>query len=240
MTETVIAGEINAGEAAQVRAELEALISSVDKSTFDIAEKLYQVKSHAFYQPTFNTFKEFTDSLKIKARKAQYLTRIVEVFTEVGVPRTQYEPLGIARLREISSLDPKINWKNPETGVETPMSHFIKSFVEKGEEIEMDDLKQHVRTLKGFTGENDIVWHNWPFTRQVSENIIAPALALAKANIGSVGKDDEGISQDASDSRCIEVWAVEYLNDVNSNPLNQGFMDEVTDEAEIISNDVEE
>lgn len=221
MHETVLVGEMVAGESAKARAQLESLINNVNKSTLDIAELLAKVKTNAFYQPEFNTFQEYVDTLNIKARKAQYLTKIVEVMAEVGLTRTQYEPLGIARLREISSLDPKATWTNPETKEETPMSHFITSFVEKGDEIEIDQLKQHVRTLKGFCGENDLVWRNFCITRLVAESTIDPALELARNNIGSVGKDDEGVSKDASDGACLEVWAVSYLNDASNNVLSE-------------------
>ena len=221
MTETVLVGEAVAGQAAQARAQLEALINNVNKQTIDVAELLHKVKSNFFYQPTFDTWKDYIKSLNIKERKAQYLTKIVETFTACGIERAQYEPLGIARLREITSLDPNASWTNPETGEIVSNAHFITTFVEKGEEIEIETLKQHVRTLKGFTGENDIVWRNFPFTRLVAENTIDPAIALAKANIGSVSKDEEGFSKDASDSACVEVWAIEYLNDAANNPMNQ-------------------
>ena len=64
------------------------------------------------------------------------------------------------------------------------------------------------------------MWWNVPFTRSAFENTITPALELAKANIGSVSKDEEGISIDASDSKAIEMIAVEYLNDASNGNLN--------------------
>lgn len=229
MHESVLVGEAVAGESAKTRAMLVSLIESINKNTLDVAELLHKVKVNGYYQSECSTFKEYTESLNIKARKAQYLTKIVETFETVGVPRSQYEPLGIAKLREISSLDPNITWKNPVTNDETPMKEFIVGFVESGAQIELDDLKKHVRTLKGFTGENDIVWRNLPFIRQVVEKTIDPALELARANIGSVGKDDEGISKDASDSACVEIWAAEYLLNPANNPMNQELSQAVFD-----------
>lgn len=205
---------------------LVSLIHSVNSSTFDIAELLYKVKSNGYYQIEHATFKEYTESLEIKSRKAQYLTRIVEVMEQVSIPRTQYEKLGISKLREISSLDPALTWKNPLDNTETPMKQFIIDLVGAGEDMDLEAIKKHVRTLKGITGENDIVWRNIPFTRIVAEKTIDPALELTRANIGSVGKDDEGISKDASDAACVEIWAVSYMNDPNSNPLNQEFESE--------------
>jgi hypothetical protein len=221
MSDTVLVGEAVAGTSAKARAYVVALIENVNKQTLDLAEALYAVKSNGYYQEEFPTFREWTTSLGIKQRKAQYLTRIVEVMEQVDIPRTQYEKLGIAKLREITSLDPALTWKNPLDNTETPMKSFITDLVEAGADMELDDIKKHIRTLKGLTGENDIVWRNIPFTRIVAEKTIDPALELTRANIGSVGKDEEGISKDASDGACVEIWAVNYMNDPNSNPLNQ-------------------
>ena len=214
-TPTVIVGEAVAGEAAATRKELEALIQNVNKSNFDLAELLHKVKSKGYYYP-FTTFQEYSATLKLKKRKIQYLTRIAGVFDAVGVPRTVYEPLGVARCREISSLDPDEVWKNPNTGNETKLSQFILGFVEKGEEIPMEELKSHIRTLKGFVGDNDIVWRNIPFLRSVAEGVWDVAIEKAKALIGSTGKDDEGISQDASDAAAAEVLAATFNTDPNS------------------------
>jgi hypothetical protein len=233
MHEAVIVGEAVAGESAKTRAMLVSLINSVNKSTLDIAELLAKVKKHGYYQAEHSTFKEYTESLDIKARKAQYLTRIVECFESVGIPRTQYEKLGIAKLREISSLEYEGTYTNPVSGEKTPLKEFVTEFVSKGSDMDLDELKKHVRTLKGFVGENDIEWVNLPFTKSVLDNTIRPAAELTRANIGSVGKDDEGISKDASMASVIEVWAVEYLNDPSNNPQNQQVAEEEPDEAEV-------
>lgn len=216
-----IYGDAVAGqEDKKVRSALENLINTVNKSNFDIAELLHTVKSKGYFMAWgYTTFKDYSATLNLKDRKVQYLTKIVETFAAVGVDRKEYEPLGIARCREISSLDPSAIWTNPESKLETPMKEFIVGFVEKGEEIDMDTLKQHVRTLKGFVGENDLTWINICIKRSVLDNTIRPALELAKNFIGSVAKDSEGISQDASDGTALEMIAVEYLNDPANNVL---------------------
>ncbi len=211
----VLVGEVQAGEAARAKSRLEAIINSVNRSSFDIGELCHEIKTKGLYAP-YTTFQEFSRTLKIKPRKIQYLTRIAGVFEQVGIPRSQFEPLGVARCREITSLDPQASWVNPETGGDpVPMADFIRGFVEKGEEIEMDDLKRHVRTLKGFVGDNDLVWVNLCLTRSVYDNVWTPAVEKAKALIGSVGKDDEGISKDAGDGAVAEIFATNFLNDPN-------------------------
>jgi hypothetical protein len=215
-TPMVIVDSAIAGEAVTVKHRLEELIQNIDKNTFDIAELLYTIKKKGYYAP-FNTFQEFRRSLKLKPRKSQYLTRIAGVMEEVGIPRSQYEPLGIARLRDIASLEPTEIWTNPVSLQSTPMREFIKGFVDYREDdggyIDPEKLKINIRTLKGLVGENDFDWLHLYMKRSVIDNTARPALELMKAHIGSVGKDEEGISQDASDSRAAELIFADYLVD---------------------------
>lgn len=242
---TVIVGEAIAGESAKVRNKLETLINSVNKSTLDIGELLYSVKYKGHYAEWgFPTFNDYVKSLNIKERKAQYLTRIVGVLSQVGIARGIYEALGIARLREITSLEPDGNYVNPETGLVTPMAEYIKGFcepdAETGELFELEKLKHLVKLLKGMAGPEALRWVNLQMTNSAYDNTWLPAMNLAKANIGSVGKDDEGISKDASDGAAAEVLAISYLND----PANQ-FADLLTDllaeedEADVVTEETD-
>jgi len=211
--QSVIVGEAVAGESAKTRAMLESIIKNIDKQTLDAAELLEKVQSQGLYNPDFNTYKEYTRSIGLKDSKAEYLPKIVRVMKSVGFERKDYDKLSISRLRHISSLDPEKTWKNPETGEEVPFKDFIVNFVQKGEEIDMETLLQHIRTLKGFVGENDITWLNLPFARITMDNTVRPAIEKMKALIGSVAKDEDGMSKDASDSRCVEMITVHFLND---------------------------
>lgn len=213
--EAVIVGEAVAGVSAKTRATLESLIKNIDKQTLDVAELLHKVQSENLYHPDFNTYKEYTRSLKIKDSRAEYLPKIVRVMKEVGIERKKYETLSIGRLRAITSLEPSKVWTNPETKEETPFKDFIAEFVNKGDEIEMEDLQKHVRTLKGFVGENDITWLNLPFQRVTMEKTIRPGIEKMKTVIGSVGKDEDGMAKDASDSYAVEMAFAEILADEN-------------------------
>lgn len=212
---SVLVGEAVAGETAQVRHKLEELINSTNKSAFDIGELASKVKQSGDYAG-YTTFKDYSKTLAIKPQKLRYLMTIADVFAAVGIKREKYEPLGISRCRAITSLDPYATWKNPQTGEETPMSEFISEFVEKGADMSLEEIQQHVRTLKGITGEDDIVWVNLPFKRLVVDTTLKTGFELARKNIGTVSVDDEGIAQEASNSKCVEVWAADYI----TNPAN--------------------
>lgn len=219
----VIVDSVIAGEALATKHQLEQLILSVNRSSFDIADLLLTIKRKGYYAP-FTTFKDYCNSLKIKPRKAQYLTRMADVMEEVGVPRFQYEPLGISRLRDITSLEPSDLWTNPLTGEKTPIREFIIGFInyreENGDFINPDRLTQNVRTLKGFVGENDFEFLTLSFQKSAMEQVVRPALELAKVHIGSVNKDDEGISQDATDSSAAVAIFADYLSDPTNDFAN--------------------
>lgn len=220
--EAAIIGEAVAGESTAIRSQLESLINNHERSLFDIGELLYKVRRSGFYTHWgFDTFKDYCASLQFKERRAQYLTRIVGVMSDLGINRDEYESLGVAKLREITSLDVNGTWTNPQTGETTPLKDWIAGLVDRGEDMTMDEIKQHVRTLKGFVGDNDLVYETYCYTRLTKEQTIDPAKELARRNIGSVGKDDEGTSKDASAGRCAEVWAVEYLNNPANNVLEE-------------------
>lgn len=212
-------GQKVAGESAKVRKQLEQLIKKVNSSAFDIAELLHTIKKNGYYEG-FTTFQEYTKTLALKPRKAQYLRRIAEVMEEVNIPREKYEPLGIAKLREITSLNVNDTWINPETKEETPIRTFIENFIEKGPDINLEEIKGYVKTLKGLVGPEAMGWLHLYMKEQAIEQVARPALELAKAKIGSVSKDDEGMSKNASDGSAAESIFAAFLADP-SNELGE-------------------
>jgi len=98
------------------------------------------------------------------------------------------------------------------------VKEFITAFVDKGNELEMDLLKQHVRTLKGMVGDNDIVPRTLNFQRSVAENTWDKAVDLVRLTVGSVTKDAEGMSKDASNERCAELMAADVLSNPSYQP----------------------
>lgn len=210
--QTYLVGEQVAGQSAKVRKQLEQIINKVNSSSFDIAELLYSIKKNGYYEG-FTTFTEYVKTLDIKPRKAQYLTRIAQVMGELGITREKYEPLGTAKLREITSLDVNGTWVNPESKVEIPVKSFIEGFVEKGSEMGLEEIKNHVKTLKGLVGVEAMGWLHLYMKQIAIDNTARPALLLAKKKIGSVSKDDEGMSHDASDGAAAEMVFADWLAD---------------------------
>lgn len=205
-------GEIVAGEAKQARHRLEHLIKDGHRNTFEIARQLHLIKSKGYYDG-YNTFTEYISTLDFKLRKAQYLRRIAEVMEILGVPPEVYEPVGLSKLREITSLNLDTVWINPETEEEVPMGVLIATFLDKALALSVEEVKAYVRVLKGLTPETEMVGRHFYVPTQVLHEIINPAVETAKRLIGSVGRDDEGIAKDPSDGRALEVICIEFLND---------------------------
>src|SRR5580698_7360666 len=162
MFEEVIIGEAVAGEAAKVKKQLEGLIANWNRSTFDIAVLLSDVKKNKFFKGYgFDTFLDYAKSLDMKTRKIQYLVRIVDIMDECGVSDDEYRPIGIAKLREITSLDvtdsegQPVIYDDPEKGESHEMRDIIIGLVTKAPEMSLEDIKKYVKILKGFVGDND-------------------------------------------------------------------------------------
>lgn len=223
MQDIVIVGEAVSGERAEVQKALKKCIKLLNTSTFDIAELLFKTKSkHLYTEPTFA---DFVKTLDIKPRRAQYLETLAEVMSAANITRAEYEPIGVTKLRVITRLDPAATYTNPDTNVAEPMVDYIVGLVElatQHPEKTADDLEQSVRVLMGETGDNDMTWLNIRLLRLTKENIVDKAFEKAAINIGSVATDAEGVEQDASDGRKLEIICAEYLTDAHSNPEMTG------------------
>ena len=213
MPDTVIVGEVVAGQAAKVLKQLNAAIKQEATSTFDIAELLYKVKKdHLYKEPTFAAF---AASLSIKQRKAQYLERIAEVMDVCGLTRAEYEAHGVTKMRAITRLDPTVIYTNPLTSEATPMSTMIVGLVELAGEKTTDELDDAVDTLMGKVGDDAPTWLNLPFAKIVMENIIRPAIEKAKALYGDAMKKPGEEVTDISDSKAVEVIMISFTNDTS-------------------------
>lgn len=213
-------GEVVAGESKKARDHLESLIKNAHKNTFAIGRQLHTIKVKGYYDG-YTTFTEYLNTLDFKLRKAQYLRRIAEVMEILGIPPETYEPVGLSKLREICSLSLDKIWINPETEEEIPMGLIIAGFMDRAISMSVDEVKAYVRILKGLTPDDEMVGRHFYVTKQVDEEVVKPAIEMAKRHIGSVGRDDEGMAKDPSDGRALEVVCVEFLNDPANSFLSQ-------------------
>lgn len=209
----VIEGEVQAGQGAKVCKQLKALINTVNVSTYDIMDLLHEVKTNKFYHPKYESFKEFAETLDMKASKSFYLVRIKERMLLAGIEREMYEKVDISKLREIAVLEP-----TDEAGVTSKIVlDQIKLLVMMGANKSLIEIKEKVAEFQGNVGEE--AWDFMTLKLKKSQKaVIRQALELVKAQIGSVGKDADGNSKDASDGSALEKMALDYLSDPNNAP----------------------
>ena len=218
MNEQAIVGENIAGQATALRKRLLLLSENLKEQTFDLAAALTEAKKY-WSQWGYESLGDYSEQeLNIKERKARYLVRIVEVCAAVGVKREHYELVGITKLREITTLDPKATFFNKETKENEPMSDHIFKLLWDAQEMTAEQIEKEVKRLKGQDGPNAQVMRSFGVTQSCWTEVISVALELARRNLGSKGRDSEGSAIEYSDGACYEALAANYINDPNNYP----------------------
>lgn len=225
----VVMGEIEAGRGAKVRREINKLIKAVSTNSFDLMDLLYEVKSNHYYSPDFESFSKYAKSLEIKYSKAYYLVQIKSLMVGVNLDRPLYEPLGIYKLRTIA----KLKLEGEYNGI--PMPQVIKELVEKAASMSDEEVKLAVDEILGLTKDESMVWLNIQLKKSARDNVIKPALELAKKHMPeSQTQDAEGNYIDPSDGAALEMICANFLADVNFNPpIEQESVGEASIEQEI-------
>ncbi len=219
----VIIGEAVAGQQAAranaVRKALSVLSEDIRVSTFDMAILLYEATANNYVQGWgFESVADYgAKELGLKERKVQYLVRMVRICNAVGVKRSDFEPVGVSKLREITSLDHTASYFNTLTKNNEPMSEHIVDLLSRAEDMTYDQVKQAVSVLKGEVGENARVWvPSFWVTKSCMENVILPAREMVRKRLGSAPvKDEAGNAIEYSDGVAEELIHAEFLADPN-------------------------
>lgn len=223
-----IIGEAVAGRTAEVRKRMRMLAGDLTKNTFDIAELFLEAQTSGYcFQWGFESLGDYAATeLGIKHRKAQYLARIVKVCREAGVPRKDYEPVGVTKLREITTLDSESLFWNADLKKHEPMVEHIVRLIAEAPEMTTVEIELEVARLKGMTGENAMVMRAYKVTKSAWENVVARCFESIRKRLGSAGRDGAGAAKEYSDGAVIEALCAEY----NADPRN--FMEE-PDESQV-------
>lgn len=212
-----IFGEIEAGRSAKVREQIKTLLTNVHTYTLDVAELLSEVRKNKYYiQWGYNSFREYAVELDIKESKAQYLARIADVMEAIGAARADYENVGLSKLREITSLDTSGEYTHPNGGSTVPMKDIIAGLLESSKDMSYAEVKEYVKTIKGLTGDDELVWINFCLKKAAKEEVVLPALELVRKQLGSKGVDTDGMAVEYSDGACLESICADFLADPNN------------------------
>lgn len=202
----------------EVKKELKRLTQVMQLNTFYLAELFHEAQSHAYFlEWGYNNLGEFAQKeLGIKERKAQYLARIIKVCRGVGLKPEHYEPAGISKLREITTLDPDGHWFNKETKNNEALDEHIVDLIAEAPDMTITEIKEAVAKLKDQTGEDRRVIRSYGITQSAWDNTVKPAMELARRNMGSAGRDEAGNAIEYSDGAIIEAICINYLQDPNN------------------------
>src|SRR5580698_1121171 len=221
--EQVVVGDQEAGRAASVKRAINKLISGVNQSTFDLAEKLYEVKTNQYFTAYgYESFSKFVKDLNgLKYSKGFYLTRIVDLMKGAAVEREQYEEVGLTKLRAISRL----SLEGEFAGV--PMPLVVRELTLKAAAMDYEQVVEEVNKILGLTEDESMVWLNLYVKKSVRDLVIIPAIELAIKHMPESQKvDDEGNHSDPSKGAAMECICANFLADENFNteegttPLN--------------------
>jgi spore coat polysaccharide biosynthesis predicted glycosyltransferase SpsG len=128
-----------------------------------------------------------------------------------GIPRTEYEPIGIAKLRVITKLEPLDKDGKLATctieGEAWTVVEAIQAIAADAVTTDIEQIEEQVKRIQGKTGK-----------RIVKDAVIKPALEKCKLVIGTVAEDEDGMAIEPSDSAALEGLAAYYLSDATVAP----------------------
>ena len=224
MTDPVaIIGEAVAGRSATVRKTLQKLSLNIDKSLFDAAELLYECQSNNYYSEWgYTSLPDFAEKeLGMKARRAQYLSRIVLVYRAVGLKREAVEKTHISKLREIARLKPEGSFFNKKEGKNEPLAdHIVRLFLD-ADTLTLAQIKEEIAILLGQIGPDRRVIRSFSTTQSAWEGVFVPAMEKIRRRLGSEQRDDGGNAKEYSDGVVYEMMAAEINADPNFEEPNE-------------------
>lgn len=215
-----IVGEVVAGQSAAFRKELMIMVEDIKERTFDLAVALYTTKSEGLYrQWGYTSITHYGEiELGLKESKTQYLVRIVEVMVACGIPREVYEQVGVSKLREIKRLDPAGEFFNGEK-LEPLKEHIVR--LVNATEMTTSKVRAEVDRLLGMVEGNRMIMRTIGFTESAWTNTIERAVEIVRKQMGSKGRDTDGVAEDYSIGKCIEMICADFIADPNNDDPDQ-------------------
>lgn len=217
MNEQVIVGEAVAGRSATVRKQLLRMVSNMAVSTFDFIELIAEAQENNYASSWgFSSTVDYgTKELGLKKRKIQYLARIGKVCKEVGLTRSQFEPAGVSKLREITTLDPEGTFWNKDAHVSEPLDDHIVRLILDSDKMNVEQVEVEVARLKGQVGQDRRVLRSYSTDAATWTNVISAAIEKARKYLGSKGRDGEGNAVEYSEGACYECICAAFNADPN-------------------------
>ena len=209
-----VVGEVDAGIAARLKREVVKLIKGVSASSFDLADRLYEIKSKNLHgHPSFSQYLKSLADYGLKYSKGYYLYRVTENGVDAGLKREEYEPVGLTKLRLITRLKSAGEFNG------VPMPLVIRELTLKAVTMTPEEVQFEVDTILGMTEDDAMVHINFKVKRSAREDVIKPALQLCKKNCpeSQLVDGETGAVTEMSDGAALEMICADYLSDPNWN-----------------------
>jgi hypothetical protein len=188
---TEIIEEAQTNRAVQIMARLKEIKKLTDESYLDTCELLFEAHQNNYHQTLgYTTFIDWvtTANLDISARTAFYYIGIQKKSNILGLTRAQLSLCNVSSLKEIFTLDPVVH--GPE----------MLNLVE-------------VALLKCVAGEEPPVYLTLKLSASIKDTL-ENAFEVCRRLYGSV--ESESGPVDISDSKCVELIFLSYLQDPNN------------------------
>ncbi len=205
----------------QVKAELEALVSTTEDATFNLADLLLEAKENSYHQTfgfaRFNDWIELTPSFDISARQAAYLVNMADKALRLEVSRETMKLVKIGKLKEIFSLDPNVHKDE------------MLALLEIAPALSMKELQYKVAALKTEEGQEVMLHMTLKYPESARETIDL-ALEKARRMIGT-SKDSNGDQVEPSNGKCVTSICADFI----AGPDELSYAEQMAEGAEAIA-----
>ena len=191
--------------AAEVQKQMVAVTDRLGRGYLTLCDLLLEAHAGAYHtvfgHGQFGDWVESNRDLDMSARTAYYMINIGKKIKALGLTADQIQKIKISSLKAIFELDPL------ENGAD------MRSVLAAAPDLTLDEVKDKVRALKVAAGKPDYVKMGPYKVEPLVKETIDESFELARRIHGSTVKDGEVV--DISDSKCLELVCVEFLNDPN-------------------------
>jgi hypothetical protein len=191
--------------AVQAQINLLTVAENLDKNFIRLCDLLLEVQEnkyfHAWGFARFSDWVERGSNLDISSRTAYSYLSIVKKANQLGISRARLNIVSISKLKEIFSLDALIYGDE------------IKDLLTQAVTLKLTEVKKAVAWLKQADGEEPTVFMTIKIEESVKK-VLDEAFELARRNYGNTVTSGDEV--EISDSRCVEILALSYVQDPNN------------------------
>ena len=192
--------------AVQVQDELLKIKDAVQSNAVDMAFLLREAHQFEYFRVlganSFESWVESSIELDMSPRQAFYLVGIAKKAEQLGLTKEDLKQTKISKLKQIFSLDPA---EFPEE---------MKQLLASSSSESLEEVAKKVAEFKADTGEEPTSYVKFKLPESVKETLME-SFEVCRRMYGST-INEYGEVADISDSRCLELIAVSFIQDAHN------------------------